>query len=66
MNEVFTYAKAREKTVTVFIGENQTLTIGDMTAKYTKTGYSSIQWIDMPDDEGRGKLPEISEIGFED
>ena len=37
-----------------------------MTAKYTKTGYSSIQWIDMPDDEGRGKLPEISEIGFED
>lgn len=65
LNEVFNYVKAKEKTVTVFIGENMTLTIGDLTAKYTKTGYSSIQWIDMPDDEGKGKFPHISEIGFE-
>ena len=42
--------KAKEKTVTVYLGENNTLTIGDMTAKYTQNGYSSIQWVDMPDD----------------
>jgi hypothetical protein len=35
LNEIFTYVKATDKTVTLFIGGNDTITIGDMTAKYT-------------------------------
>ncbi len=35
LDEIFNYVKAVEKTVTLFIGENSTITIGDMTAKYT-------------------------------
>lgn len=46
------------------MGENSTITIGGMTAKYTENGYSSIEWIDMPDDEGFGKLPRLSNIGM--
>ncbi len=37
-----------------------------MTAKYTESGFSSIQWIDMPEDEGFGKLPKLTNIGMED
>lgn len=67
LNEIFNYVKARDKTVTIYIGnDKKIMTIGDMTAKYSKSGFSSIQWIDMPDDEGKGKFPHISEIGFED
>lgn len=66
LNEIFTYVKATEKTVTLFVGENSTITIGDMTAKYTENGYSSIEWIDMPEDEGFGKLPRLTNIGMED
>ena len=35
-----------------------------MTSKYTEEGFSSIQWIDMPEDEGFGKLPRLSDIGM--
>ncbi len=52
--------KASEKTVTVYLGSNNTLTIGDMTAKYAQTGYSSIVWVALPDDEGYGKLAQMS------
>jgi hypothetical protein len=48
------------------LGENNTLTIGDETAKYTESGFSSIKWMDMPDDEGFGKLAQISDIDVED
>lgn len=37
-----------------------------MTAKFTQSGYSSINWISMPDDEGFGKMPQVTDIGIED
>ena len=37
-----------------------------MTAKFTQSGYSSISWIPIPDDEGFGKLAQLSDIGIED
>jgi hypothetical protein len=37
-----------------------------LTAKYTKFGYSGINWIPMPEDEGFGRMPEIIAIGFGD
>lgn len=46
--------------------DNNNITIGDLTAKYTKEGYSGIKWIDMPSDEGFGKLIEITSIGIGD
>ena len=58
--------KATEKMVGIYLGDNQTITIGDMTAKYVETGFSDIQWIDMPEDEGFGLLPRLSYIGMED
>lgn len=42
------------------------MTIGDMTAKYTQSGYSSINWISMPDDEGFGKMAQVQDIGIDD
>lgn len=66
LNEIFTYVKATEKTICIYLGENKTLTIGDMTAKYTHSGFSSINWINLPDDEGFGKMLQVSDIGIED
>ena len=67
MEEIFTYVSAIEKTVTVSLGtETNNITIGDLTAKYTKEGYSGIKWIDMPSDEGFGKLIEVTSIGIGD
>jgi hypothetical protein len=37
-----------------------------MTAKYTQSGFSSINWVDLPDDEGFGKMLQVSDIGIED
>lgn len=37
-----------------------------MTAKYTENGYSSIDWIEMEEEEGFGKLPKIKDIGMDD
>jgi hypothetical protein len=50
LNEIFSYVKATEKTVGIYLGSNHTITIGDMTAKYVETGFSEIQWVDMPED----------------
>jgi hypothetical protein len=44
---MFNYLQAASKTVTIYIGANHTITIGDMTAKYTENGFSSIEWIEM-------------------
>jgi hypothetical protein len=66
LNEIFTYVKSTDKTVTIYLGTNKTLTIGDTTAKYSQSGFSSINWINMPDDEGFGKLLQISDISLED
>ena len=66
LNEIFSYVKATDKTICIYLGSNRTLTIGDMTAKFTQSGYSSISWIPIPDDEGFGKLAQVSDVGIED
>ena len=66
LNEIFSYVKATEKSVGIYLGGNHTITIGDMTAKYVETGFSDIQWVEMPEDEGFGLLPRLSYIGMED
>jgi hypothetical protein len=50
----------------VYLGANQTITIGDLTAKYTQSGYSSITWIEMPESGDYGKLARISDFTIED
>lgn len=55
-----------EKTVTVYFGDNDTITIGDMTAKYTKYGYGGISWIGMAEDEGFGRMAGLVGIGVSD
>ena len=37
-----------------------------MTAKYVENGFSDVQWVDMPEDEGFGLLPRLSFIGMDD
>lgn len=41
------------------------MTIGDLTTKYTLEGFSGINWASMPDDEGYGKLAQVSAIGID-
>lgn len=66
LNEIFSYVKATDKTICIYLGVNRTMTIGDMTAKFTQSGFSSISWVAMPDDEGFGKMPQVTDIGLED
>lgn len=66
MDEIFKVAGTRDKVVTVYIGQNKTLTIGDMTAKYSATGYSGISWIKLSSDDEEGKLAQITDIAIED
>jgi hypothetical protein len=63
---MFDYVQTKDRTVTVYLGVNNTLTVGDMTAKYSKGGFSSINWVPLPEDEGYGKLAQISKIAVED
>ena len=48
------------------MGQNHTITIGDMSAKYLETGFSDLQWVGMSEDEVFGLLPKLSEVGIED
>ena len=66
LNEIFDHVKATQKTISIYLGENKTITIGDMTAKFTQSGYSSIEWMTLPDDQGFGKMLQVSNIAVED
>jgi hypothetical protein len=48
LDEIFAYVNAIERSVVVSLNDNDTIIIGDLTAKDTDLGYSGIQWIDMP------------------
>jgi|688.fasta_scaffold41850_2 hypothetical protein len=66
LNEIFKYIKSKDKVIGTYLGENNTLTIGDLTSKYTDSGFSSINWVAAKEDEGYGKLAEVLDIGIED
>jgi hypothetical protein len=66
LNEIFKYIKSKDKVIGTYLGENNTLTIGDLTSKYTDSGFSSINWVAAKEDEGYGKLVEVLDIGIED
>ena len=38
-------ARNTEKYVTIFIGRNRTITIGDLSVKNSDEGFSGIKWI---------------------
>lgn len=50
----------------ISLNNNDTITIGDLTAKDTDLGYSGIQWIDMPNEDDYGRLPEIINLNIDD
>jgi len=52
--------------VVISLNNNDTITIGDLTAKDTDLGYSGIQWIDMPNEDDYGRLPEIINLNIDD
>lgn len=66
LNEVFEYLKVSQKIVTVYLGKNNSLTIGELTAKYSQTGYAGITWMNMPEDDNFGKMPRITALSIED
>ena len=49
-----------------YLGENNTITFGDLTSKYADSGFSSINWVATKEDEGFGKLVEVLNVGIED
>ena len=50
LEEIFTYADALEKSVTIYLSSENIITIGDLTARNTDKGYSGITWVDLPSD----------------
>lgn len=66
LNQIFQYIKSDSKIVSVYLGDNKTLTVGDITSKYTKEGFSSISWASTSAEEGYGLLADITNIGIED
>ena len=52
--------------MTISLGEDNLITIGDLTAKDTDKGYSGIQWISMGDEDDYGRLPTIVSLGIDD
>lgn len=66
LDEIFAYVNAVERSVVVSLNSNDTITIGDLTAKDTDLGYSGIQWISMPNEDSYGRLPQITGIRIDD
>ena len=61
LNEMFAYVGSTDKIVTVYLGSNSTITIGDLSIKNAEKGYSGIEWIKL--DEKR--YPQIDQITIE-
>lgn len=66
LNEIFKYIKSKDKVIGTYLGENNTITFGDLTSKYAESGFSSINWVSTKEDEGYGKLVEVLNVGIED
>lgn len=61
LNEIFTFVGSTEKIVTVYLGSNSTVTIGDLSVKNAEKGYSGIEWIKLDD----RRYPQIDQITIE-
>jgi hypothetical protein len=58
LNEIFTFVGSTDKIVTIYLGSNSTVTIGDLSVKNAEKGYSGIEWIKLSD----GRYPLIDQI----
>lgn len=61
LNEIFTYVGEPDKVVTVYIADNSSITIGDLSIKNAEEGYAGITWINL----GANKLPLFDQVTIE-
>ena len=45
--EIFDFVGEQEKTLTIYLGSNSTITLGDLSTKNSEYGYSSIIWLPL-------------------
>lgn len=45
--EIFDFVAEKEKTMTVYLGDNNVITLGDLSSKNAEDGYSSITWLPL-------------------
>jgi hypothetical protein len=55
-----------ERSVTVSLGDDNVMTVGDLTAKNTDKGYGGIQWLSLAEEGDYGRLPAIRSLGLGD
>jgi hypothetical protein len=60
LNEIFAYVGESDKAVTVYLGDNATVTIGELSTKNSEEGYAGITWLDL----GSGKLPLFDQLAI--
>lgn len=58
---MFTFVGSSEKIVTVYLGSNSSVTIGDLSVKNAEKGYSGIEWIKLD----QQRYPQIDQITIE-
>jgi len=44
---MFTFVGGTDRTVTIYLGSNSSVTIGDLSVKNAEKGYSGIEWIKL-------------------
>lgn len=45
LNEIFNYVGSSDKIITFSLGNNATVTIGDLSVKNSEQGYAGISWV---------------------
>lgn len=50
--------------MTIFLGRNNLVTIGDLSVKNSDEGLSGIRWLNAEQDEEYGKLPRIEKFYY--
>ena len=53
------YPKTSDQYVTIYVGRENLVTIGDLSVKNTDEGLSGIRWLNAEQDEKYGKLPTL-------
>lgn len=62
LDEIFTYVGEPDKVVTLFVGDNSTITIGELSIKNTEEGYEGISWFNL----GQNRLPLFDQLSIEE
>lgn len=63
LNEMFTYMNTTEKIITVYLGMNSTVTIGDLSVKNAERGYAGLEWVSL---SSGSRYPLIDQVTIED